>query len=62
MEIKSNEIANLIKKQIRNYAHKIESNDVGRSSASATESRRCTASTRRCFQNCWNFRTECTEW
>lgn len=29
MEIKSNEIANLIKKQIRNYAHKIESNDVG---------------------------------
>ena len=29
MEIKSNEIANLIKKQIRNYAHKIASNDVG---------------------------------
>ena len=29
MTIKSNEIASLIKEQIKNYAHKIESNDVG---------------------------------
>lgn len=29
MNIKSNEIASLIKAQIKNYAHKIESNDVG---------------------------------
>ncbi len=29
MAIKSNEIASLIKEQIKNYAHKVESNDVG---------------------------------
>ena len=29
MNIKSNEIASLIKAQIKNYSHKIESSDVG---------------------------------
>ena len=29
MNIKSNEIASLIKQQIKNYSHKVESNDVG---------------------------------